>query len=114
MLEHPNTLIGLGDGGAHVGVMCDATDLAHTISFWTRDRTRGPKHGLEQMVRRLTWNNAAAIGLADRGRIAPGLRADINVIDYDALTLQSPEIHYDLPAGGKRLLQQATGIAATF
>ncbi len=113
MLEHPNTLIGLGDGGAHVGVMCDATDLAHTISFWTRDRTRGPKHGLEQMVRRLTWNNAAAIGLADRGRIAPGLRADINVIDYDALTLQSPEIHYDLPAGGKRLLQQATGIDAT-
>ena len=65
------------------------------------------------MVRRLTWNNAAAIGLADRGRIAPGLRADINVIDYDALTLQSPEIHYDLPAGGKRLLQQATGIDAT-
>ena len=113
MLEHPNTLIGLGDGGAHVGVMCDATDLAHTISFWTRDRTRGPKHGLEQMVRRLTWNNAAAIGLADRGRIAPGLRADINVIDYDALTLQSPKIHYDLPAGGKRLLQQATGIDAT-
>ena len=113
MLEHPNTLIGLGDGGAHVGVMCDATDLAHTISFWTRDRTRGPKHGLEQMVRRLTWNNAAAIGLADRGRIAPGLRADINVIDYDALTLQSPEIHYDLPAGGKRLLQQATGFDAT-
>ena len=113
MLEHPNTLIGLGDGGAHVGVMCDATDLAHTISFWTRDRTRGPKHGLEQMVRRLTWNNAAAIGLADRGRIAPGLRADINVIDYDALTLQSPEIHYDLPAGGKRLLQQMKGIDAT-
>tara|TARA_B100000676_G_scaffold313514_1_gene395924 strand:+ start:15267 stop:17006 length:1740 start_codon:yes stop_codon:yes gene_type:complete len=113
MLEHPNTLIGLGDGGAHVGVMCDATDLAHTISFWTRDRTRGPKHRLEQMVRRLTWNNAAAIGLSDRGRIAPGFRADINVIDYDALTLQSPEVHYDLPAGGKRLLQRTTGIDAT-
>ncbi len=113
MLEHPNTLIGLGDGGAHVGVMCDATDMAHTISYWTRDRSRGPKHRLEDMVRRLTSANADAIGLFDRGRIAPGLRADINIIDYDALTLQSPEIHYDLPAGGKRLLQQATGIEAT-
>ena len=113
MLEHPNTLIGLGDGGAHVGVMCDATDMAHTISYWTRDRTRGPKHRLEDMVRRLTSANADAIGLADRGRIQTGLRADINIIDYNALTLQSPEIHYDLPAGGKRLLQQATGIDVT-
>ena len=113
MLDHPNTLIGLGDGGAHVGVMCDATDMAHTISYWTRDRTRGPKHRLEDMVRRLSCNNATAIGLSDRGRIAPGLRADINIVDYDTLTLQSPKIHYDLPAGGKRLLQQATGIDAT-
>ena len=113
MLEHPNTLIGLGDGGAHVGVMCDATDMAHTISYWTRDRSRGPKLRLEDMVRRLTSANAGAIGLSDRGRIAPGFRADINIIDYDALTLQSPAIHYDLPAGGKRLLQQATGIEAT-
>jgi N-acyl-D-aspartate/D-glutamate deacylase len=113
MLGHPHTLIGLGDGGAHVGVMCDATDMAHTISYWTRDRTRGPKHRLEEMVRRLTSANAAAIGLADRGRIAAGLRADINVIDYGALALPSPKIHYDLPAGGKRLLQQAQGIAAT-
>ena len=113
MLDHPNTLIGLGDGGAHVGVMCDATDMAHTISYWTRDRSRGPKHRLEEMVRRLTSANADAIGLSDRGRIKPGLRADINIIDYDALTLQSPKVHYDLPAGGKRLLQQATGIEAT-
>ena len=113
MLDHPNTLIGLGDGGAHVGVMCDATDMAHTISYWTRDRSRGPKHRLEDMVRRLTSANADAIGLSDRGRIKPGLRADINIIDYDALTLQSPKVHYDLPAGGKRLLQQATGIEAT-
>ena len=113
MLGHPNTLIGLGDGGAHVGVMCDATDMAHTLTHWTRDRTRGPKHGIEDMVRRLTAANAEAIGLNDRGRIAPGLRADINVVDYDAMQLQLPEVHYDLPAQGKRLLQQATGFDAT-
>ncbi len=113
MLEHPDTLIGLGDGGAHVGVMCDATDMAHTLTYWTRDRTRGPKHGIEAMVRRLTSANAEAIGLHDRGRIAPGLLADINVVDYDALQLQLPEMLYDLPAGGKRLLQQATGFDAT-
>jgi len=113
MLGHPNTLIGLGDGGAHVGVMCDATDMAHTLSYWTRDRTRGPKHEVAEMVRRLTSANAEAIGLTDRGRLAPGLRADINVVDYDALQLQLPEILYDLPAGGKRLLQQTKGIDAT-
>lgn len=113
MLDHPDTLIGLGDGGAHVGVMCDATDMAHTISYWTRDRTRGPKHRLEDMVRRLTSNNAAAIGLTDRGRIEAGLRADINIVDYDAMILPSPQVHYDLPAGGKRLLQQVRGIDAT-
>lgn len=113
MLGHPNTLIGLGDGGAHVGVMCDATDMAHTLSYWTRDRTRGPKHRLEEMVRRLTSANADAIGLDDRGRLRPGLRADINIVDYDALQLQGPEVRYDLPAGGKRLMQQATGIDTT-
>jgi len=113
MLSHPNTLIGLGDGGAHVGVMCDATDMAHTISYWTRDRTRGPKHGLEDMVRRLTAANAEAIGLHDRGRIEPGLRADVNIVDYDALQLHSPKVQYDLPAGGKRLVQRSKGFDAT-
>jgi N-acyl-D-aspartate/D-glutamate deacylase len=113
MLEHPNTLIGLGDGGAHVGIMCDATDMAHTLTYWTRDRVRGPKHSIEEMVRRLTSANAEAIGLRDRGRIAPGMRADINVVDYDALQLQQPEVHYDLPAGGKRLLQRTAGFDAT-
>ncbi|MBI10112.1 MAG: amidohydrolase [Rhodospirillaceae bacterium] len=113
MLGHPNTLIGLGDGGAHVGVMCDATDMAHTISYWTRDRTRGPKHELEDMVHRLTAVNAEAIGLTDRGRIATGLRADINIVNYDELQLQSPKIQYDLPAGGKRLVQRSKGFDAT-
>ncbi|MGZ0188261.1 MAG: N-acyl-D-amino-acid deacylase family protein [Alphaproteobacteria bacterium] len=113
MLEHPNTLIGLGDGGAHVGIMCDATDMAHTLSHWTRDRTRGPKHGIEEMVRRLTSANAEAIGLRDRGRIATGLRADINIVDYDALELQTPEVLYDLPAAGKRIVQRSIGFDAT-
>jgi N-acyl-D-aspartate/D-glutamate deacylase len=113
MLGHPNTLIGLGDGGAHVGVMCDATDMVHTLTHWTRDRTRGPRHRIEEVVRRLTSANAEAIGLHDRGRIAAGMRADINVVDYDALQLQVPEVRYDLPAGGKRLLQRSTGFDAT-
>ena len=113
MLAHPNTLIGLGDGGAHVGIMCDATDMAHTLTYWTRDRTRGPKHPIEEMVRRLTSANAEAIGLEDRGRIAPGMRADINVVDYDALQLQTPEVLYDLPEGGKRILQRTKGFDAT-
>ena len=113
MLGHPNTLIGLGDGGAHVGIMCDATDMVHTLTHWTRDRTRGPLHGIEEMVRRLTSANAEAIGLCDRGRIAPGMRADINVVNYDELQLQVPEVSYDLPTGGKRLLQRSAGFDAT-
>jgi len=113
MLEHPHTLIGLGDGGAHVGIMCDATDMVHTLTHWTRDRTRGPKHPIEKLVQRLTSANAEAIGLYDRGRIAAGMRADINVVDYESLQLQAPEVHYDLPAGGKRLLQYSTGLEAT-
>jgi len=113
MLGHPNTLIGLGDGGAHVGIMCDATDMVHTLTHWTRDRTRGPRHRIEEMVRRLTSANADAIGLHDRGRIAASMRADINVVDYEALQLQMPEVRYDLPAGGKRLLQRSKGFDAT-
>ena len=113
MLGHPNTLIGLGDGGAHVGIMCDATDMIHGLTHWVRDRQRGPKRPLEDMVRRLTSANADAMELKDRGRIAPGLRADINVIDYDRLQLQTPEIRYDLPAGGKRLIQRSEGFVAT-
>ena len=113
MLEHPFTVPGLGDGGAHVGIMCDATDMVHTLTHWTRDRMRGPKHGIAEMVRRLTSANAKAIGLRDRGTIAAGMRADINVIDYDNLQLQVPEVSYDLPAGGKRILQRTTGIDAT-
>jgi N-acyl-D-aspartate/D-glutamate deacylase len=113
MMRAPNTLIGLGDGGAHVGIMCDATDMAHALTHWTRDRTRGERLPVEAVVRRLTHANAEAIGLVDRGRIAPGLKADINVVDYDRLQLCVPEVLYDLPAGGKRLLQRSVGFDAT-
>jgi N-acyl-D-aspartate/D-glutamate deacylase len=87
--------------------------MAHTLTHWTRDRSRGPRVGLEDAVRRLTSANADAIGLTDRGRIAPGKRADINVVDYDRLRLRRPEVHYDLPAGGKRILQRSDGFDAT-
>ena len=113
MLQHPNTLIGLGDGGAHVGVMCDATDMTHALTHWTRDRTRGPRLPVARMVKRLTSDNAHAIGLGDRGVVARGYKADLNVIDYDRLQLRAPHVVYDLPAGGRRLMQHSDGYVAT-
>ncbi len=113
MIEHPNTLMGLGDGGAHVGLICDASSTTSMITHWTRDRTRGARLPLGFVIKRLTRDNAMAVGLADRGAIAPGLRADLNVIDYDRLGVAMPEIAYDLPAGGKRMLQRAKGYEAT-
>jgi len=112
MMQHPNTLLGLGDGGAHVGVLCDASALTYALTHWTRDRAEG-RFPLEWMVRRLTRDNANAIGLHDRGVLAPGHRADINVIDYDRLRLRVPQVVYDLPSGGRRLMQQADGYVAT-
>lgn len=112
MLEHPNTLIGLGDGGAHVSILCDASATTYGLTHWTRDRASG-RFPLEFMVRKLTANNARAIGLSDRGVIAPGQKADLNVIDYARMRLCAPEVVYDLPAGGRRLMQRAIGYAAT-
>jgi len=113
MITHPNSLIGLGDGGAHVGVLSDASALTYLLTHWTRDRTRGPKFSLEWAIKRLTHDNAAAIGLEDRGLLKVGRRADINVIDYDHLRLHPPHVVYDLPAGGRRMLQRTTGYDAT-
>jgi N-acyl-D-aspartate/D-glutamate deacylase len=112
MLAHPNALIGLGDGGAHVSVLCDASAMTYALTHWTRDRSGG-RFPLEWMVRRLTADNAAAIGLNDRGVIAPGRKADLNLIDYDRLRLCPPQVVYDLPAGGRRLMQRAEGYVAT-
>jgi N-acyl-D-aspartate/D-glutamate deacylase len=112
MMAHPNTLIGLGDGGAHVSILCDASAMTYGLTHWTRDRATG-RFPLEWMVRRLTWDNARALGLLDRGRIAPGLKADLNVIDHARLRLHVPRVVYDLPAGGRRLMQGADGYVAT-
>jgi N-acyl-D-aspartate/D-glutamate deacylase len=113
MLSHRDTVPGLSDGGAHVGMICDGSFPTSNITHWTRDRTRGPKLALEQMIRMQTRDTAEAVGLLDRGLIAPGLRADLNIIDFDGLTLHAPGVAYDLPAGGRRLVQRADGYVAT-
>jgi N-acyl-D-aspartate/D-glutamate deacylase len=113
MMRHPNTLVGLGDGGAHVSIICDASAISYLLTHWTRDRTRGAKVSLPWAIKRLTRDNAAAIGLNDRGLLKPGLKADINVIDYDRLRLQAPRVVYDLPGGGRRLIQKTEGYVAT-
>jgi N-acyl-D-aspartate/D-glutamate deacylase len=113
MLEHPDTLVGLGDGGAHYGMICDGSYTTSLIAYWTRDRTRGPRLPLPWAIRALTRLTAQAVGLNDRGLIAPGMKADINVIDYDRLQLHAPRVVSDLPAGGRRLTQDADGYDAT-
>ena len=113
MMRHPHTLIGLGDGGAHVSILCDASAITYMLTHWTRDRQRGAKLPLEWAIRRLTYDNARAIGLDDRGLIRPGAKADINVIDYDRLQLHAPHVVYDLPGKGRRLVQRTDGYTAT-
>lgn len=113
MLVSTATLPGLSDGGAHVGMICDGSFPTTMLTHWTRDRTRGPKLPLEFIVKRQTLDTAAWVGLHDRGLIAPGYRADMNIIDYDKLTLRAPHIVHDLPAGGRRLMQTASGYTAT-
>ena len=113
MLRHPDTLIGLGDGGAHYGSICDASFSSYLLTHWTRDRTQGERLDLPFAVHALTQRNAQAVGLSDRGVIAPGMKADINVIDIDALQLRPPRMLQDLPAGGRRLMQEAQGFVAT-
>ena len=113
MLRHPNTLVSLGDGGAHVGMLCDASAFTYMLSHWVRDRTKGERMSLPWAVKRMTRDNALALGLEDRGLLQPGYKADLNVIDLDGLTLHCPEPVYDLPGGGRRLIQRAEGYAAT-
>ncbi len=113
MMQHPNTIMGLGDGGAHVSIICDASAPTTMITHWTRDRSRGERLPLEWVIRRLSRDNALALGLSDRGLIAPGMKADLNVIDFEQLALERPVMKFDLPAGGRRLLQPAVGYTAT-
>ncbi|HLG44981.1 MAG TPA: amidohydrolase family protein [Reyranella sp.] len=112
MMQSPHTLIGLGDGGAHVGIISDGSFPTTLLSHWGRDRARG-RLDVAWLVKRQTQDNARAVGLDDRGVIAPGYKADLNVIDFDRLGVEAPVMMWDLPAGGKRLLQKARGYRAT-
>ena len=113
MIEHPDTVIGLSDGGAHVRFICDASLPTYLLTHWTRDRVRGDRLSLESVVRKQSALTAEVVGLSDRGTIEVGKRADINVIDLDQLSLHPPRPSDDLPAGGRRILQDASGYVAT-
>lgn len=113
MLTHRLAIPGLSDGGAHVGTVCDASFPTYLLSYWTRDRTRGPRIEMARAVQMLTGDVADYLGLADRGRIRPGLKADLNIIDPERLRVHAPYLVQDLPAGGQRLLQKAEGYRAT-
>jgi N-acyl-D-amino-acid deacylase len=113
MLSHPAAVSGLSDGGAHCGMICDASYPTYLLSHWARDRHRGPKYSLEYVVRKQTLDTATLFGLSDRGVVSVGKRADLNVIDMDALALGLPRMVYDLPADGRRLIQGASGYDAT-
>jgi N-acyl-D-aspartate/D-glutamate deacylase len=113
MLARPGTVLGLGDGGAHCGILCDASLPTYMLSHWARDRDRGERLTVEEAVHHQTRRTAALYGLDDRGLLAPGYLADVNVIDFEALGIDAPRMVYDLPAGGRRLIQEATGYVAT-
>lgn len=113
MITSPHSMLGLSDAGAHCNAISDGTFPTSAVTHWTRDRTRGPRIALEEIVHQQTQRTAAHVGWLDRGVVAPGYLADLNVIDLDALRLRPPRIVSDLPAGGTRLLQEAVGYRAT-
>ncbi len=113
MVLHPASALGLGDGGAHVGAICDASIETYMLTHWVRDRTRGARLPVELVIRKMTSDTASLYGLSDRGTIEPTKKADLNVIDLDGLVLHRPEMHFDLPAGARRLLQGRRRVHAT-
>ncbi|MYF52203.1 MAG: amidohydrolase family protein [Gammaproteobacteria bacterium] len=113
MILHENTVMGLGDGGAHVGTICDASFITTLFTHWGRDRDRGERIDLPTLVRNQTHDTARAVDLYDRGVVAPGMKADLNVIDFDNLNMSAPEMVRDLPAGGWRFEQRTSGYLAT-
>jgi N-acyl-D-amino-acid deacylase len=112
-LTNPNTILSLSDGGAHCGVICDASMPTYMLTHWVRDRSRGERLPLEFAVRRQTHDTAQLYGLLDRGMLAPGMKADINLIDFERLQLHPPEMVFDLPADGRRFVQRADGYKYT-
>lgn len=112
MLVHPTTVFGLGDGGAHAGQTCDASTTTFMLSYWARDRDHD-RIPLEEAVRKLTSATADVFGLSDRGRLVPGKKADVNIIDFENLGLQRPILVDDLPGGARRLVQRSIGYLAT-
>ncbi len=113
MMMHPNAVFSLSDGGAHCGLICDASVPTFLLTHWVRDRERGERIPLEKIVESQTRRTAAFYGLEDRGVIAPGMKADLNVIDFEGLHIHAPEMVYDLPAGGRRLVQKIDGYRYT-
>ncbi|MYE86368.1 MAG: amidohydrolase family protein, partial [Gammaproteobacteria bacterium] len=113
MILHENTVMGLGDGGAHVGTICDASFITTLFTHWGRDRDRGERIDLPTLVKSQTHDTARAVDLHDRGVVAPGMKADLNVIDFDNLNMSAPEMVRDLPAGGWRFEQRTSGYLAT-
>lgn len=114
LLADPATICGLADAGAHVGLLCDAGAPTTMLTHWARDRRRGERLPLEYLVKKQTLDTARAYGLTDRGVVAPGYKADFNLIDFDRLRARAPELVYDLPTGGRRLVQRAEGYRHTF
>jgi N-acyl-D-aspartate/D-glutamate deacylase len=113
MLNHPRAALGLGDGGAHCGAICDASMPTYMLTHWTRDRTRGERLPVEFVVKKQTHDTARLYGMTDRGTLEPGMLADVNLIDYRGLRLSPPQVVADLPAGGTRIVQRAHGYVAT-
>ncbi|NQX87432.1 MAG: amidohydrolase family protein [Halioglobus sp.] len=113
MMLHPNAVFGLSDGGAHCGLICDASMPTYLLTHWARDRSRGKRIPIEQLVHCQTRRNAEFYGMYDRGLLAPGMKADINIIDFDGLTIHPPEMVYDLPADARRLVQRVDGYKMT-
>ncbi|HVM97344.1 MAG TPA: amidohydrolase family protein [Candidatus Acidoferrales bacterium] len=113
MILHPRTVLGLSDGGAHCGLICDASMPTYLLTHWARDRKRGARIDLEKVVHLQTGNTARVYGFTDRGSIEVGKKADLNVVDFDALQLHAPEMVFDLPASGRRLVQRVDGYRAT-
>jgi N-acyl-D-aspartate/D-glutamate deacylase len=113
MMRHAGAVLGLGDGGAHCGTICDGSYPTFMLTHWVRDRTRGERLPLPVVVKWLSHDTARAVGLQDRGIIAPGYKADLNLFNLNRLHLHAPEVAHDLPSGGRRLVQRADGYAAT-